>query len=127
LHEVKTKEVENTPKILPKDTKIIEISIPSKNNQESLALFEALMRHGHTFPQLLKNIETPVKEITNQGESTALTIPIPSLTPLATSSNLPCSEVIIIDDLIPIEPKEIPSSYFFFKKKMKSIIRREYQ
>jgi hypothetical protein len=125
--EVKTKEVEKTPEIFPKDTTITGISIPGKNNQESLALFEAFMKHGHSFPQLLTNTKTPVKYITNQGESTALSIPIPSLTPLATSSDLPCSEVINIDDLTPIEPEEMPSSYFFFNKKRKAIIRRESQ
>jgi hypothetical protein len=63
------------------------------------------MKHGHTFPQLFSNTETPVKDVTIQGESTALAIPIPSLTPLATSSDLPSSKVINIDDLTPIEQK----------------------
>jgi len=53
LLEAKTKKVEKTLEILPKDTTITEISILGKNNQESLALFEDFMRHGHTFPQLL--------------------------------------------------------------------------
>jgi hypothetical protein len=37
------------PKIFPKDTTITWISIPSKTNHESLALFEAFMEHGHSF------------------------------------------------------------------------------
>jgi hypothetical protein len=127
LPEVKTKEVEKTPEILSKDTTITGIAIPGKTDLESLALFEAFMKHGHAFPQLFSNTETPVKDVTIQGESTALAIPIPSLTPLATSSDLPGSEVINIDDMTPIEPEEMPSSDFFFNKKRKAIIRREVQ
>jgi hypothetical protein len=125
LPEDKTKEVEKTPETLSKDAIITGISIPGKSDQELLALFEAFMKHGHNFPLLLSNTETPVKDVTNQGESTALISPIPSLTPLATSFDLPCSEVINIDDLTPIEPEDMPSSDLFFNKKRKAIIRRE--
>jgi hypothetical protein len=82
LHEVKNKEVERTPETLPKDSIITGISILGKTNQDLLALFEAFMKHGHNFPLLLSNIETPMKDVTNQGEYVALTLPIPSLTPL---------------------------------------------
>jgi hypothetical protein len=90
-------------------------------------MFEAFMKHGHTFPQMTSNTETHVKDVTTQGESTALAIPIPSLTPLATSSGIPGSEVVNVDDLTPIEPEEMPSSDFFFSKKRKAIVRREVQ
>jgi hypothetical protein len=66
------------------------------------------MKHGNNFPLSLSNTEIPMKDVTNQGESTALISPIPYLTPLLTSSDLPCSEVINIDDLTPIEPKDMP-------------------
>jgi hypothetical protein len=122
LPEDKTKEVEKTPETLSKDAIITGISIPGKSDQELLASFEAFMKHGHNFPLSLSNTETPVKDVTNQGESTAFISPIPSLTPLATSFDLPCSEVINIDDLTPIEPEDMPSSYFFFNKKRKAII-----
>jgi hypothetical protein len=75
----------------------------------------------------LKNIETPVKDFTNKGESTALAIPIPSLTPLATSYHLPSLEVINIVDLTPIKPRDMPSSNLFFNKKRKTIIQKESQ
>jgi hypothetical protein len=80
------------------------------------------MKHGLNFPQLFSNTETPMKDVTTQGESTALANPIPSLTPLATSSDLLGSKVINVDDLKPIEIEEMPSSYFFFNKKRKDII-----
>ena len=83
------------------------------------------MKHGLNFPQLFSNTETPMKDVTTQGESNALANPIPSLTPLATSSDLPCSKVINIDDLTPIKPEDMPSSNLFFNKKRKAIIRRE--
>jgi hypothetical protein len=89
--EIKTKEVERTPETLSKDAIITWISIPGKTDQELLALFEAFMKHEHNFPLLFSNTETPMKDVTNQGESIALTSPIPSLTPLATSFVLHCS------------------------------------
>jgi hypothetical protein len=46
------------------------------------------MKHGHTFPQLNSNTETHVKDVITQGESTALAISIPSLTPLETNSDM---------------------------------------
>jgi hypothetical protein len=90
-------------------------------------MFEAFMKHGHSFPQMTSNIETHVKDVTAQRESTTLAIHIPSLTPLATSSGIPSSKVVNVDDLTPIEPKEMHSSDFFFSKKRKSIVRREVQ
>jgi len=50
------------------------------------------------------NIETPMKDVTIQGESVALAIPIPYLTLVKTSSDFPGSEVITVDDMKPIEP-----------------------
>jgi len=82
------------------------------------------MKHGHNFPLLLSNIETLVKDVTNQGESVALISPIPYLTPLETSYDFLCSEVINIDGVTPIEPEDMPSSNLFFNKKRKAIIRR---
>jgi hypothetical protein len=125
LPEDKAMEVEKDANTLSKDVIITGISIPGKNEQELLASFEAFMKKGHTFPLSLPNTETPVKDTTNQEGSTALTSPIPSLTPLATSSELPGSEVINIDDLTPIKPEDMPSSNLFFNKKRKAIIRRE--
>jgi hypothetical protein len=37
----------------------------------------------------------------------------------------PSSEVIFIDDLTPIAPKEMPPSDFFFSKKRRAIVKRE--
>jgi hypothetical protein len=123
--EDKTKEVEKTPETLSKDAIITRISIPSKSDQEFLALFKSFMKHGHNFPPLFPNTETPMKYFTNQEEFVALISPIPSLTPLETSSDLPSSEVINIDDLTPIEPEDVTSSDLFFNKKRKAIIRRK--
>jgi hypothetical protein len=123
--EDKAREVEKNSNTLSKDEKIAGISIPGKGDQELLTSFEAFMKHGHNFPLSISNTETPVKDTTNQGESTALITPIPSLTPLETCFDLPCSEVINIDDLKPIEPEDMPSSDLFFNKKRKAIIRRE--
>jgi hypothetical protein len=39
LLEVKTKEVEKTPKILSKDTTVIDSSLPGMNLQETFAMF----------------------------------------------------------------------------------------
>jgi hypothetical protein len=122
LPEDKAKEVEKNTDTLSKDA---IISVPGKDEKKLLASFEAFMKHGHTFPLSFPNTETPVKDATNPEGSTALSSPIPSLTPLATSSELPGSEVINIDDLTPIQPEEIPSSNLFFNKKRKAIIRRE--
>jgi hypothetical protein len=85
------------------------------------------MKKGHDFPLSFPNTETLVKDTTNQGGSTVLISPIPYLTPLATSFDLPCSMVINIDEMTPIELENIPSSYLFFNKKRKSIIRMEYR
>jgi hypothetical protein len=65
---------------------------------------------------IFPNTETLVKDTTNQGGSIALISPIPSLTPLATSFDLPCSEVINIDELTPIESKDIPFIRFIFQQ-----------
>jgi hypothetical protein len=127
LPQDKIKEVERTPETLSKDAIIIGISILGKSDQESLTLFEDFMKHGHNFPLLLSKSETHMKDVRNQWGSTALISPIPSLTPLATSYDLPCSKVINIDDLTPIEPKDMPSSDLFFNKKRKVIIQRESQ
>ena len=118
-------EVEKDVYILSKDEIITGISIPGKNEQELLASFEYFMKKGHTFPMKLPNTETPVKDTTIQEGYTTLTSPIPSLTPLETSFELPSSEFINIDDLTPITLEEIPPSNFFFNKKRKAIIIKE--
>jgi hypothetical protein len=89
LPEDKAREVEKNANTLSKDEIITGISIPGKNEQELLASFEAFMKQGHNFPLSFPNTETPVKNTTNQEGSTALISPIPSLTPLATSFELP--------------------------------------
>jgi hypothetical protein len=114
--------VERTPETLSKDAIITWISILGKTDQELLALFEAFMKHMHNFPLLFSNTETPVKDFTNPGEFDALTSTIPSLTPLATSFDLPCLKVININELTPIELEDIPSSDLFFNNKRKDII-----
>jgi hypothetical protein len=60
-----------------------EPTLPGNTSQETLVTFESFMKHRHIFPWMNSNIETPLKDITTQGESTALASPIPSLTPLA--------------------------------------------
>jgi hypothetical protein len=60
--------------------------------------------------------------VTTQGESTTLAIPIPSLTPLATSSEIPGLERVNVDYLTPIELEEMTSLDFFFTKKRKAIV-----
>jgi len=48
-------------------------------------MFESFIKHGHIFSQITSNIETPLKYISTQGKSIALTSPITSLTPLASN------------------------------------------
>jgi hypothetical protein len=50
LPEVKNKLVEKTLETLSKNTTFTRIAIPGKTDEESLALFEDFMKHGHTFP-----------------------------------------------------------------------------
>jgi hypothetical protein len=113
--------------ILSTNTTIIGSTLPGKTFEETFALFEAFMKNGHTFPHLTSNTETPIKDVTTQGESTTLAISIPYLTSLATSYGITDSEVVNVDDLTLIGPEEMPSSYFFFNKKRKDIVRREVQ
>jgi hypothetical protein len=79
----------------------------------------------NTFPFSSPNTETPLKYATNLEGSNVVSSPIPSLTALATSSELPGSKLINIDDLTPIQLEDMPPSNFFFNKKRKAIIRRE--
>jgi hypothetical protein len=51
--------------------------------------------------------------------------PIASLTPLQSSLRNPNSEIILVSDLTPISPEEMPPSDFFFSKKRKAIVKRE--
>jgi hypothetical protein len=81
LHEDKARELEKNSITLAKEEKIAEICIPGKGDHELLTSFEDFLKHGHNFPLSILNTETPVKDNSNQGESTALITPIPSLTP----------------------------------------------
>jgi len=80
---VKTKEVEKTPETSSNDTIVKEPTLPGNTLQETLAMFESFMKHGHMFPHMTSNNETPLKDVTTQGEYTAVASPIPYLTPLA--------------------------------------------
>jgi len=122
--EVKTKEADKIPETLSKDTIEKEQTLPGKNLQETLAMFEAFMKHGHVFHQITSNTETTLKYINIQGESNTLTSPIPSLTPLASSIEIHGTEVVNVEDMTTIEPEEMPSLEFFFNKKWKDIVQR---
>jgi hypothetical protein len=89
LPEVKSKEFEKTPDILSTNKTITVSTLPGKTFEETFVLFEAFMKHGHTFPQLTSKTEIPIKDVTTQGEYTTLAISIPSLTHLATSLGIP--------------------------------------
>jgi hypothetical protein len=77
------------PDILSMNKTITISALPGKTFEETFALFEAFMKHGHTFPQLTSNTKIPIKDVTTQGGYTALAISIPSLTHLATSLGIP--------------------------------------
>jgi hypothetical protein len=62
---------------------MIEPTLPNKTSQERLGMFEAFTKHGHIFPQMASNTETPLKDVISQGEYTTLASPIPYLTSLA--------------------------------------------
>lgn len=64
LPEVKTKEIEKTQEIASKDTTVTKSSLPGKTIQETFAMFEVFMKHGHNFPQMTSNTETLVKDVT---------------------------------------------------------------
>jgi hypothetical protein len=64
LPEVKTKEIEKTQEIASKDITVTESSLPGKTIQETFAMFEVFMKHGHTFPQMTSNTETLVMDVT---------------------------------------------------------------
>jgi hypothetical protein len=83
LPQVKTREADKTLEASSKDTIEKEQNLSGKTFQETWEMFEALMEHGHVFPQIALNIENPLKYIFNQGKFIALIYPIPSLTPLA--------------------------------------------
>jgi hypothetical protein len=115
------------PEILSKNKTVKGLALGGKTLEETFVMFEALIMHQHIFPQMTSNIENPIKDVTTQGESTSLTIPIPALIHFATSSGILDSEVVNVDDLTPIELGEMPSSHFPFSKKRKAIVRREFQ
>jgi hypothetical protein len=123
--EIKTKEADKTPDSSSRHTTVKEPTIPGKTLQETLAMFEYFKKHGHVFPQMTSNTENPLKDVTTQGASTALASPIPSLNPLASSFEIHGTEVINVEYMTPIEPKELSSSEFFFSKKRKAIVQRE--
>jgi hypothetical protein len=68
--------------------------LPIKTLQEKLAMFKSFMKHGHIFPQMTSNTETPLKYVTSQGESNALALPIPYLTRLASSFEIHGTKVV---------------------------------
>jgi hypothetical protein len=120
--EDKTEEVLNNTDALFKH---IKASMPGLNDQQLLASLEAFMKHGHAFPPSSPVTTTVTPSVTSPEKSTALISPIPSVTPLSTSFEVPSSEVIHLDELTPILPEEMPPSSFFFNKKRKAIIRKE--
>jgi hypothetical protein len=95
------------------------------NDQELLASLEAFMKDDHASPPSSPVTTTITPNVTSAKKSTALISPIPLVTPLSTSFEVPSSEVIHLDKLTPILPKEMPPSSFFFNKKRKAIIRKE--
>jgi hypothetical protein len=108
-------------------SKEVKTSILGKHDHKLLVSFEYFMKHGHAFPLSSSTTTTVIQSVTSPGKSTALTSPIPLLTSIATSFEVPSLEVIHIDELTPILPEEMPPSSLFFNKKIKSIIRKESQ
>ena len=82
---VKTKEDDKTLDASSKYTIEKEQNLTGKTLQETWEMFEAFMKHGHIFPQITSNTETPLKDISTQGKSIALTSPTTFLTPLASN------------------------------------------
>jgi hypothetical protein len=60
-----------------------------------------------------------------QQQSTEISTPITSLTPLQTSFGNPKFKIVFLGDITPILPEEIPPSELFFSKKQKAIVKRE--
>ena len=89
-------------------SKEVKTSIPGNHDQKLLASFEAFMKHGHDFPLSSPTTTIVIQSVTSPEKSTALTSPIPLLTPIATSFEVPSLEVIHIDELTPIIPEEMP-------------------
>jgi hypothetical protein len=61
LTEVKTREVDKTTDASSKYIMEKKQNMPGKTLQETWAMFEAFMKHGHVFPQIVSNTETSLK------------------------------------------------------------------
>jgi hypothetical protein len=85
------------------------------------------MNQGQVFPHSTPVTSVGTPSTTGPESSTTIISPIPSLTPLETSFGTPSSEVVHIDELTPILPKEMPPSSLFFIKKQKAIVKKESQ
>jgi hypothetical protein len=105
--------------------KHIKASMPGLNDQELLASLKVFMKDDHGSPPSSPVTTTVTPSLTSAEKSTAIISPIPSVTPISTSFDVPSSEVIHLDELTPISPEEMPPSSFFFNKKRKAIIRKE--
>jgi hypothetical protein len=105
--------------------KEIKKSLLRLHDQHILSHFESVMRKGQIFTPSTIVTSADIPSTTGPESSTTIISLIPSLTPLATSFETPCSEVVHIDELTPIFPEEIPPSSFFFNKKMKAIVNKE--
>ena len=109
----KTEEVLNNTYALFKQ---IKASILGLNDHHLLASLEAFMKHGHVFPPSSPVTTTVTPSVTSPEKSTAIISPIPSVTPISTSFDVPSFEVVHLDELTPISPQEMPPSNFFLRK-----------
>ena len=83
------------------------------------------MKYAHASPPSSSVTTTVTPSLTSAEKSIAIISPIPSVTPLSNSFEVPSSKVIHLDKLTPISPEEMPPSSLFFNKKRKYIIRKE--
>jgi hypothetical protein len=117
----KAEEVSKSSNGLFKD---IKKSLLSLHDQHILSHFEACMKKGHIFSFSTPVTSTAIISTTVLENSTTIISPIPSLTPIVTSFGNPSSEVVHVDDITPILPKEMLPSSFFFNKKHKAIVKK---
>jgi hypothetical protein len=96
----KDKEGEKSSVTLSKDA---IISVPGEDEKKLLASFDAFMNNENNFPFSSPNTKTLVKDATNLQGYIPFNSPIPYLTPLATSVELPTSKIINIEYLTPIQ------------------------